>query len=203
MNLAKWISMTEAFESSFECPPKEAVKVVVLTGASKGEGDKLMKDSDSRRLYNMRGTEPPTSNSMLPNTKDIMITSNPMRLYNRRGPALPNTTSPPELSNPRSALKKTVSPEELQRPGGSYIKKYFTVESDALGWGFVVRGNRPCHIQAVEPHGPAAVAGMKVCQFVVSINYQNVVDMDYKGISQLIRSGPRKIVMGVIEEKQH
>ena len=142
------------------------------------------------------------------------------------------------------------------------------VESDALGWGLVVRGNGPCHIQAVEPHGPAAVAGMKVgimendvqcsnvrlfgfhlylnillcccismvglskltslwsgtqvrqniykvyiylfsfspsqvCQFVVSINYQSVVDMDYKSISQLIRSGPRKIVMEVMEEKQH
>lgn len=31
-----------------------------------------------------------------------------------------------------------------------------------MGWGFVVRGNRPCHIQAVEPCGPAAAAGMKV-----------------------------------------
>ena len=39
---------------------------------------------------------------------------------------------------------------------------FVQVESDALGWWLVVRGNRPCHIQAVEPHGPAAVAGMKV-----------------------------------------
>lgn len=36
------------------------------------------------------------------------------------------------------------------------------IVSDAVGWGFVVRGNRPCHIQAVEPQGPAALAGMKV-----------------------------------------
>lgn len=34
--------------------------------------------------------------------------------------------------------------------------------SDAVGWGFVVRGNGPCHIQAVEPSGPAAAAGLKV-----------------------------------------
>lgn len=33
---------------------------------------------------------------------------------------------------------------------------------DAVGWGFVVRGGRPCHIQAVEPCGPAAAAGLKV-----------------------------------------
>lgn len=31
-----------------------------------------------------------------------------------------------------------------------------------MGWGFVVRGGRPCHIQAVDPGGPAAAAGMKV-----------------------------------------
>lgn len=36
------------------------------------------------------------------------------------------------------------------------------IVGDAVGWGFVVRGNRPCHIQAVEPQGPAALAGMKV-----------------------------------------
>lgn len=36
------------------------------------------------------------------------------------------------------------------------------IVGDAVGWGFVVRGNRPCHIQAVEPCGPAAAAGMKV-----------------------------------------
>lgn len=33
---------------------------------------------------------------------------------------------------------------------------------DAVGWGFVVRGSKPCHIQAVDPGGPAAAAGMKV-----------------------------------------
>lgn len=31
-----------------------------------------------------------------------------------------------------------------------------------MGWGFVVRGSKPCHIQAVDPGGPAAAAGMKV-----------------------------------------
>lgn len=38
----------------------------------------------------------------------------------------------------------------------------FQIVGDAVGWGFVVRGNRPCHIQAVEPCGPADAAGMKV-----------------------------------------
>lgn len=36
------------------------------------------------------------------------------------------------------------------------------IVGDAVGWGFVVRGSKPCHIQAVDPSGPAAAAGMKV-----------------------------------------
>lgn len=75
-----------------------------------------------------------------------------------------------------------MSTEELQRPGGRFVRKSFTVSpdtstrlttttspppsaqvvGDAVGWGFVVRGNGPCHIQAVEPSGPAAAAGLKV-----------------------------------------
>lgn len=39
----------------------------------------------------------------------------------------------------------------------------FKIVGDAVGWGFVVRGSKPCHIQAVDPSGPAAAAGMKVC----------------------------------------
>ncbi|XP_029299680.1 DEP domain-containing mTOR-interacting protein-like isoform X1 [Cottoperca gobio] len=83
--------------------------------------------------------------------------------YSRRGVSLPNnSSSSPVLYSPKSVLKRPVSTEELQRPGGPYIKKTFTIVGDAVGWGFVVRGNRPCHIQAVEPCGPAAAAGMKV-----------------------------------------
>ena len=52
---------------------------------------------------------------------------------------------------------------------------FVQVESDALGWWLVVRGNRPCHIQAVEPHGPAAVAGMKVGTFVYAFIHNHPV----------------------------
>lgn len=33
---------------------------------------------------------------------------------------------------------------------------------DVLGWGFVVRGQAPCYVQAVDPGSPAAAAGVKV-----------------------------------------
>ncbi|XP_059851110.1 DEP domain-containing mTOR-interacting protein isoform X4 [Delphinus delphis] len=60
-----------------------------------------------------------------------------------------------------SVLKRPVTSEELLTPGAPYARKTFTIVGDAVGWGFVVRGSKPCHIQAVDPSGPAAAAGMK------------------------------------------
>ncbi|KAK4827301.1 hypothetical protein QYF61_016528 [Mycteria americana] len=67
------------------------------------------------------------------------------------------SSSPPVLCNPKSVLKRPVTADELLMPGAPYIV------GDAVGWGFVVRGSKPCHIQAVDPSGPAAAAGMKCC----------------------------------------
>ncbi|KAJ6663120.1 hypothetical protein lerEdw1_010713, partial [Lerista edwardsae] len=110
------------------------------------------------------------------------------------------SSSPPVLCNPKSVLKRPVTPDELLMPGAPYARKTFTVVGDAVGWGFVVRGSKPCHVQAVDPSGPAAAAGMKVCQFVVSVNGLNVLHADYRTVSNLILTGPRTIVMEVMEE---
>ncbi|NXY81965.1 DPTOR protein, partial [Alcedo cyanopectus] len=101
--------------------------------------------------------------------------------------------------NPKSVLKRPVTTEELLSPGAPYMKKTLTIVGDAVGWGFVVRGGRPCHIQAVDPGGPAAAAGMKVCQFVFSVNGLYVLHLDYQTISSLIMTGPRTLVMEVME----
>ncbi|KTG38705.1 hypothetical protein cypCar_00013729 [Cyprinus carpio] len=77
------------------------------------------------------------------------------------------------------------------------------IVGDAVGWGFVVRGSKPCHIQAVDPGGPAAAAGMKVCQFVVAVNGMNVLNLDYRTVSSLILTGPRTVVMEVMEEADY
>ncbi|XP_078072643.1 DEP domain-containing mTOR-interacting protein isoform X2 [Mustelus asterias] len=111
----------------------------------------------------------------------------------------PNS-SPPVLSNPKSVLKRPITTEELLAPGAPYMKKTLTIVGDAVGWGFVVRGNKPCHIQAVDPSGPAAAAGMKVRQFVVSVNGLNVLHVDYRTVSNLILTGQRTIVMEIMEE---
>lgn len=112
------------------------------------------------------------------------------------------SSSPPVLCNPKSVLKRQVSPDELLGPGGLYIKKTFTIVGDAVGWGFVVRGSKPCYIQAVDPGGPAAAAGMKVRQFVVSVNGLSVLNLDYRSVSNLILTGPRTVVMEVMEEAE-
>ncbi|KAF7246903.1 DEP domain-containing mTOR-interacting protein [Varanus komodoensis] len=156
------------------------------------------------------------------------------------------SSSPPVLCNPKSVLKRPVTPDELLMPGAPYSRKTFTIVGDAVGWGFVVRGNKPCHVQAVDPSGPAAAAGMKpfcchpqapftslydpttivccqqlyarqqshcgvtsgsdkaveVCQFVVSVNGLNVLHADYRTVSNLILTGPRTIVMEVMEETE-
>ncbi|XP_054462601.1 DEP domain-containing mTOR-interacting protein-like [Anoplopoma fimbria] len=124
-------------------------------------------------------------------------------LSNNSSSSSSSSSSSLVLYNPKSVLKRPVSTEELQRPGGPYVKRTFTIVGDAVGWGFVVRGNRPCHIQAVEPSGPAADAGMKVCQFVVSVNGLNVLNLDYRTVSHLILTGPRTVVMEVMEETDH
>ncbi|KAK2493082.1 hypothetical protein MC885_007693, partial [Smutsia gigantea] len=68
-------------------------------------------------------------------------------------------SSSPTLS---ASPPRPVTSEELLTPGAPYARKTFTIVGDAVGWGFVVRGSKPCHIQAVDPSGPAAAAGMKV-----------------------------------------
>ncbi|XP_065547316.1 DEP domain-containing mTOR-interacting protein-like isoform X1 [Lathamus discolor] len=114
--------------------------------------------------------------------------------------ATPMLVFPPVAEcNPKSVLKRPVTNEELLSPGAPYVKKTLTIVGDAVGWGFVVRGGRPCHIQAVDPGGPAAAAGMKVCQFVFSVNGMYVLHLDYPTISSLIMTGPRTLVMEVME----
>ncbi|XP_041114354.1 DEP domain-containing mTOR-interacting protein-like [Polyodon spathula] len=100
--------------------------------------------------------------------------------------------SPPGLveCNPKSVLKRVVTNDELLCPGAPYIKKTITIVGDAVGWGIVVRG--VCS-------GPTAAAGIKVRQFVFSVNSTLVLQLDYKTISNLIMTGPRTLVMEVME----
>ncbi|KAM9813791.1 DEP domain-containing mTOR-interacting protein [Neosynchiropus ocellatus] len=101
--------------------------------------------------------------------------------------------------NPRSVLSRHYTCQELLAPGAPFIKKVLTVIGDALGWGFVVRGLDPCFVQAVEPGSPAAVAGVKVRQFVCQVNGRSVLHLDYRTVARLVMTGPRTVVLEVLE----
>uniref|UniRef100_A0A3Q2VL15 Si:dkeyp-97e7.9 n=1 Tax=Haplochromis burtoni TaxID=8153 RepID=A0A3Q2VL15_HAPBU len=98
-----------------------------------------------------------------------------------------------------TVLKRKVTCEELLEPGAPFIKKVLTVIGDALGWGFVVRGMAPCYMQAVDPGSPAAAAGVKVRQFVCQVNGQCVLYLDYRTVTRLVMTGPRTVVLEVME----
>lgn len=44
---------------------------------------------------------------------------------------------------------------------------------------------------------------LQVCQFVVSVNGLNVLNLDYRTVSSLILTGPRTVVMEVMEEVEY
>uniref|UniRef100_A0A3P8V1X6 DEP domain containing MTOR-interacting protein n=1 Tax=Cynoglossus semilaevis TaxID=244447 RepID=A0A3P8V1X6_CYNSE len=70
------------------------------------------------------------------------------------------SSSPPVLCNPKSDL--SLKGQNVLTVNNWFFLLVPQIVGDAVGWGFVVRGSKPCHIQAVDPGGPAAAAGMKV-----------------------------------------
>ncbi|XP_073511496.1 DEP domain-containing mTOR-interacting protein [Phyllobates terribilis] len=96
-------------------------------------------------------------------------------------------------------LKRPVTVEELQTPGKMYIQKTLSIKGDAVGWGFMARGTGPSFIHTLDLDGPAATAGMKVCQFIKSVNGINCLHLDYHRIYKLVVAGPRILIMEVLE----
>ncbi|XP_053308717.1 DEP domain-containing mTOR-interacting protein-like [Spea bombifrons] len=103
------------------------------------------------------------------------------------------------LLGPPSVLKRPVSVEELLAPGAPYISKVLNILGDDVGWGFVIRGSGPCYVQAVDPGGPAAAAGMKTRQFLRTVNGLCCLRIDYQTINKLIVAGPRRLILEVLE----
>ena len=59
------------------------------------------------------------------------------------------------------------------------------VTSDAVGFGFVLRGSCPTYVQAVDPMGPAAMAGLKVIFQLTMFILRKHAHAIYSNISQL------------------
>ncbi|KAM4015360.1 DEP domain-containing mTOR-interacting protein [Anomaloglossus baeobatrachus] len=95
--------------------------------------------------------------------------------------------------------KRPVTVEELRTPGKMYILRTLSIMGDAVGWGFMARGTGPTYIHTLDPTGPAIVSGMKVCQFIKSVNGINCLHLDYHTIYKRIVAGPRLLIMEVLE----
>ncbi|KAM8945753.1 DEP domain-containing mTOR-interacting protein-like [Pelodytes ibericus] len=103
------------------------------------------------------------------------------------------------IMGPPSVLKRPISLEELLAPDAPYTAKTLTILGDDVGWGFVIRGTGPCHVQAVDPGGPAAAAGMKIRQFLRTVNGLCCLRIDYQTINRLVVAGPRRLILEVLE----
>ncbi|KAK7490456.1 hypothetical protein BaRGS_00018242 [Batillaria attramentaria] len=60
------------------------------------------------------------------------------------------------------------------------------LHQDEVGYGFVLRGAAPCYVHTIDPLGPAAAAGLKVGQYVISIGGQSVVKQDHRYVGRLV-----------------
>lgn len=55
----------------------------------------------------------------------------------------------------------------------------------------------------VLPYYSFSCSSLQVCQFVVAVNGMNVLSLDYRTVSNLILTGPRTVVMEVMEEGEY
>ncbi|XP_064605370.1 DEP domain-containing mTOR-interacting protein-like [Liolophura sinensis] len=99
-------------------------------------------------------------------------------------------SSPEDMSpsSPKSVLIRHASVQELEDPDTPYIRKLIRVFSDSVGYGCVIRGDSPTYVQTVDPSGPAAAAGIKVRQYIYSVNGEKVLDKNHKYVAKAIRS---------------
>lgn len=106
------------------------------------------------------------------------------------------------LATTRSVLLRHASAEELESPDTPYIKQTVKIQSDPVGYGFVLRGSSPAYVQAVDPMGPAAVAGLKVRQYLHSVNGQYVLRSDHKTVGKLIMQSVSYVTLVVMTHKR-
>lgn len=91
--------------------------------------------------------------------------------------------------SPRPVIVREITTGELMDPNGPYVMKNISVKSDAVGFGFVVRGSSPVYVQTVDPKGPGAAAGLKVRMFLKSVNGKDVLHWNHRQVSQEILRG--------------
>lgn len=68
-----------------------------------------------------------------------------------------------------------------------------------MGYGFIVRGEGPVFVKAIDPGGPAAAAGLKVNQVITAVNGVNVQNKNHKEVALVILGQPQVLRLDVLQ----
>ncbi|XP_065843297.1 DEP domain-containing mTOR-interacting protein-like [Oscarella lobularis] len=110
--------------------------------------------------------------------------------YTPMYPASSDRKPMPVPSPSEEPVAQPVTVDQLMASGAPFTKKTVKVASDPVGYGFVIRGAQPVHVHTVDPSGPAAVAGLTVGEYLVSVNGQDVLNSTHTEAARLILIGP-------------
>jgi len=67
-----------------------------------------------------------------------------------------------------------------------FNRKTIRIDSDSVGYGFVLRGDGPTYVQTVDPTGPAAHSGLRVGHLIQTVNGIDVMNLNHKETAKVI-----------------
>lgn len=97
-------------------------------------------------------------------------------------------------------LVRKATIDELKASNSPFRKRLVRIASDAVGFGFVIRGDGPVFVKTVDPTGPAASAGLKVGHFLYAVNGENVLEMNHRDLAHFILDAGDAYITLVIME---
>ncbi|PIK37767.1 hypothetical protein BSL78_25392 [Apostichopus japonicus] len=92
----------------------------------------------------------------------------------------------PILHRKSPSVVDSLSSVDLSESEVAVHKNTVEVIGDSVGYGFIVRGDGPVFVKAVDPGGPAAAAGLKAGQVVTAVNGINVQNKNHNEVAQVI-----------------
>ncbi|KAJ8032781.1 DEP domain-containing mTOR-interacting protein [Holothuria leucospilota] len=97
-----------------------------------------------------------------------------------------------------SSVVDSLSSVELSESEGNYHKETVKIIADSVGYGFIVRGDGPVFVKAVDPGGPAAAAGLKVSHIITAVNGIDVSNKNHKEVALVILGQPQLLRLDVL-----
>jgi len=81
-----------------------------------------------------------------------------------------------------------------------FNKRTIRIDSDSVGYGFVLRGEGPTYVQTVDPTGPAAQSGLRVGHIIQTVNGVDVMNLSHKETAKVILARRlASVTMNVLE----